>query len=42
MKRYESVEIEIKNIDVADIISTSPNDVGLDTPIIGASYDILG
>lgn len=41
MKRYENLEIEIKEISVLDIISTSPSDLGQDTPGIGMTDDML-
>ena len=41
MKKYEALEIEIKAIQVNDIISTSPTDIGQDTPGIGMDDDML-
>lgn len=41
MKRYEQLELEIKNI-VADIITESPSDVGGDTDGVGVTGDMLG
>lgn len=41
MKMYEQVEIEIKAVEVSDIISTSPSDIGQDTPGIGMDDDML-
>ncbi len=42
MNKYESLELEIKNIKVIDIITTSPTDVGQDTPVVGMTDDMLG
>ena len=41
MKKYEQLELEIKAIQVNDIISTSPTDIGQDTPGIGMDDDML-
>lgn len=41
MKKYEALELEIKEIAVSDIISTSPSDIGLDTPGIGLDDSML-
>ena len=41
MKKYEALEIEVKAIQVSDIISTSPTDIGQDTPGIGLDDDML-
>jgi hypothetical protein len=41
MNRYESLELEIKNISV-DIITASPVDVGGDTPAVGMPDDFFG
>ena len=41
MKKYEALEIEVKAILVSDIISTSPTDIGQDTPGIGLDDDML-
>ena len=40
MDKYESLELEIKNINV-DIITTSPTDIGQDTPGAGMTDDML-
>ena len=42
MKRYVELELEVKNINVIDIITTSPTDIGQDTPGIGMDDDMLG
>ena len=34
--------LEVKNIKVIDIITTSPADIGQDTPGIGMDSDMLG
>ena len=41
MKRYVELELEVKNIKVIDIITTSPTDIGQDTPGIGMDSDML-
>ena len=41
MRKYEELEIEVKAIQVNDIISTSPTDIGQDTPGIGMDDDML-
>ena len=41
MKKYEALEIEIKNVQGNDVISTSPTDIGQDTPGIGMDDDML-
>ena len=41
VRMYEELEIEIKQISVSDIISTSPTDIGNDTPGIGMTEDML-
>ena len=41
MKTYEILEIEIKYVEVEDVISTSPTDIGQDTPGIGMDDDML-
>lgn len=41
MNRYENLELEIKNIKVIDIITTSPTDIGQDTPGAGMTDDML-
>ena len=41
MKKYEALEIEIKNVQESDVISTSPTDIGQDTPGIGLDDDML-
>ena len=42
MRKYEKLELEIKDIKVIDIITTSPEDIIPDTPIVGMSDDMLG
>lgn len=42
MKRYVELELEVKNIKVIDIITTSPADIGQDSPGIGLDGDMLG
>ena len=42
MKKYVELELEVKNIRIIDIITTSPNDMGQDTPGIGMDDDMLG
>ena len=41
MKKYEKLEIEIKDVKVIDIITTSPSDIGQDTPGVGMDDDML-
>ncbi len=41
MKKYEKLEIEIKDVKVIDIITTSPFDIGQDTPGVGMDDDML-
>ncbi len=41
MNKYENLELEIKNIKVIDIITTSPTDIGQDTPGAGMTDDML-
>ena len=41
MKKYEALEIEIKNVQENDVIATSPTDIGQDTPGIGLDDDML-
>ena len=41
MKNYESLDIEVKHIEVLDVIATSPTDIGQDTPGIGMDDDML-
>lgn len=42
MKRYVAPTLEVKNIEIIDIITTSPTDLGQDTPGIGLGDDMLG
>ena len=42
MRKYENLELEIKDIKIIDIITTSPEDIIPDTPIVGMSDDMLG
>ena len=41
MKKYVELELEVKNINTIDIITTSPFDIGQDTPGIGMDDDML-
>ena len=41
MSKYEALELEIKNIKAIDIITTSPTDIGQDTPGAGMTEDML-
>ncbi len=41
MKKYEALDIEIKDIQAVDVIATSPTDIGQDTPGIGMDDDML-
>ena len=41
MQKYEALELEIKAINVIDIITTSPSDLGQDTPGAGMTDDML-
>lgn len=41
MKKYEKLEIEIKDVKIIDIITTSPSDIGRDTPGVGMTDDML-
>ena len=41
MKKYEEIDIEVKHIEVLDVIATSPTDLGQDTPGIGMDDDML-
>lgn len=41
MNKYETLELEIRNIRVIDIITTSPTDIGQDTPGVGMTDDML-
>ena len=42
MKKYIGLELEVKNIKTIDIITTSPIDVGQDTPGVGMDDSMLG
>lgn len=42
MKRYVAPTLEVKNIEIIDIITTSPTDLGQDSPGIGLDDDMLG
>ena len=41
MQKYEALELEIKAVNVIDIITTSPSDIGQDTPGASFSDDML-
>ena len=41
MKQYVELKLEVKNIAIVDIITTSPTDTGLDTPGVGLDDDML-
>lgn len=41
MSKYEALELEIKNVNAIDIITTSPTDIGQDTPGAGMTDDML-
>ena len=41
MKKYEALELEIKEISVEDIITTSPVNLGTDTPLIDIDHSLL-
>ena len=42
MNKYVKLELEVKNISIIDIITTSPTDTGTDTPGVGMDDDMLG
>ena len=42
MRKYVELELEVKNIKTIDIITTSPTDVGQDTPGVGIDDSMLG
>ena len=39
MKKY--IELEVKNINIVDVITTSPSDLGQDTPGIDVDDDMF-
>ena len=41
MKKYVKLELEVKNIQTIDIITTSPTDLGQDTPGVGMDDSML-
>ena len=41
MKKYIELELEVKNINIVDVITTSPSDLGQDTPGIDVDDDML-
>ena len=42
MKKYIKLELEVKNIKTIDIITTSPTDMGQDTPGVNIDDSMLG
>ena len=41
MRKYETLELEIKYLDVEDVITTSPINLGTDTPFIDIDGSLL-